>query len=115
MSARAQTTGALWLARVATTNRIIEDVADEYGLTVEALRARSRISPLPEARREVMARLWERGLTTAEIGRLVGRDHCTVIYSLKLSFGDDYAKLSPGKGRTRKTFETTKITDEAAE
>lgn len=93
---------ALWKARNETVASIIAAVAGEYGLDAATLFAsRTRIAPAPEARREVMTRLWERGLSLSEIGRLVGRDHSTVHAAVQKSFGDTYHALSPGSGRTR--------------
>lgn len=92
---------ALWKARQAVLAETLAAVASEYGVTVESLDSDSRIPPMGEARREVMTRLWERGLSLSEIGRLLGRHPSTVHAAVSKSYGDQYAEISPGPGRVR--------------
>ena len=96
---------ALWKSRKATTELTIRDVANEYGLDAATLFAdRTRKGVAGEARREVMVRLYERGLSASEIGRLVGRDHTSVLGALKTALGDQYG--GPGRGGVRVVTET---------
>jgi DNA-directed RNA polymerase specialized sigma24 family protein len=61
-------------------------VAVEYGITVEAMEdRRTRVTPIPEARREVIVRLHARGLSQSEVARLVGCDRSTVHYALSVA------------------------------
>ena len=92
---------ALWRSRTAAVAEVRAAVASEYGLPVAVLEGRSMVPPGPEARREVMTRLWERGLSLSEIGRLLGRDASTVCSAVQKSMGDTYRELSPGPGRVR--------------
>jgi len=91
----------LWRTRLDAVASTRANVAEEYGLTVADLEGTTRVPPAPEARREVMTRLWELGLSLSEIGRLLGLDPSTVCSSVRKSMGDEYAKISPGPGRAR--------------
>lgn len=92
---------ALFRARTAIVAEVRAAVAEAYGLTVAHLEGRSMVPPGPEARREVMTRLWERGLSLSEIGRLLGRDHSTVYSAVRKSMGDTYVEMTAGPGRVR--------------
>lgn len=76
-------------------------VGKAYGIEPEAILGRQRFKPLPDARHEVMARLWESGMALAQIASLLDMDHTTVLYGVRKVLGAEYAKLSPGPGRTR--------------
>jgi chromosomal replication initiator protein len=63
---------------------LAERIAAKHGITVEALLGRGRTKTVAEARHELMALL--RGtfaFSFPEIGRIVGRDHSTVMYALR--------------------------------
>lgn len=64
----------------AKLRRLAEIVANDYGITVEAMMANNRKQPGAEAR-QVLAFLGDQmfGLGSAEIGRQYGKDHSTVI------------------------------------
>ncbi len=91
----------LWKHRKALVSKTYADVAEEYGLDISEMTNKLKIAPLPEARREVMTRLWESGLSLSEIGRLIGCDHSTVYAACRKSLGDQYVEMSPGKGKRR--------------
>ena len=98
-----QERAAVWRSRVETTRRTINDVADEYGLDAETLFAtRSRQGIRGEARKVVMVRLWDIGLSLSEIGRLVGRDHTTVLAAVRSAYGASYVLVSGGQGNTQR-------------
>ena len=62
---------------------IMVEVAEEYGVTVYQLTSPSRSKHVVKPRWEVMRRLRdELDLTLDAIGRVVHRDHSTVIYGL---------------------------------
>lgn len=92
---------ALWRTRKAQLDAVTAEVAEEYGLPVGELWTRSRVAPMPEARREVMARMWERGLSLSEIARLTDRDPSTVCTAVRKAMGDTYADLTAGPGKVR--------------
>ncbi len=92
---------ALWRNRVEVVAEVRLGVATEYGITVTDIEGTSRVHPAPEARREVMTRLWERGLSLSEIGRLLGRHSSTICSAVQKSMGDEYTKISPGPGKVR--------------
>jgi chromosomal replication initiation ATPase DnaA len=62
---------------------LVESVAHRCGVTVDGLLSRARTSELADARRELMASLWGSGCSYAQIGRLLGRDHTTVVYAVR--------------------------------
>lgn len=92
---------ALWRKRLETVAETRAEVAREYGLAVADLEGTCRVQPAPEARREVMTRLWELGLSLSEIGRLLSLDPSTVCSAVRKSMGDEYRKISPGPGKVR--------------
>ena len=65
-------------------NRIVDLVCEEYFVTEEELRSKSRYKELVEARQMAMYIISrETGITLAEIGGVFDRDHATVIYAIK--------------------------------
>jgi hypothetical protein len=49
-----------------------------------------------------MAALWLSGITIADVGRVMGRDHTSVLHGVRKALGPEaYAKETPGKGRLR--------------
>lgn len=65
-----------------TGGPILGEVAKEYGFTVQALRGRDRHQELVEARHVAIKRLYDAGLNVAETGRIMNRDHSTILYHL---------------------------------
>lgn len=63
----------------------IEQIAEEHGVPVADIMARTRMSQnTARARHEAMAMLRrDFGDSTTQIGRLFNRDHTTVIYALR--------------------------------
>lgn len=70
---------ALRETRAARVLALSESVAESFGVTSEEVLGRSRRWPIPDARHELMTRLWEGGMPFAAIGRLLDRDHSTVM------------------------------------
>ena len=63
---------------------ILQDVCAAYHLSIQQLMSDRRDANTLKARYEAIARLWnETSLTKAAIGRLLNRDHTTVIYALE--------------------------------
>lgn len=108
---------ALWRHRLEIVAETRRDVAEAYSVTIADLEGSNREMPKPEARREVMTRLWERGLSLSEVGRLLGLDPSTVCSAVRKSMGDEYARISPGSGKVRPmpTFQTLAKEEAAAE
>jgi len=65
-----------------TGGPMLGEVAKEYGITIQELRGPNREQPLVEARVAAIKRLYGAGLSVAETGRLVNRDHSTILYHL---------------------------------
>ncbi len=102
----------LWRHRNEIVAAIKAGVVEEYGVTLVDIDGRSKVTPLPEARHEVMTRLWERGLSLSEIGRLLGYHQSAVNHAVRKSMGDQYAEISPGPGKVRPMPQTN---EDAAE
>ena len=62
---------------------VAEDIARGLHLTVEDMFSALRMRPIPEARRSFYGYLWSLGWSYQAIGRLVGRDHTTVMAALR--------------------------------
>lgn len=63
--------------------KIIKETANKYNLTSEQLIGHSRFKQLILARHEAFYLLQRKGLSTPQIGRLMNRDHSTVIYGIR--------------------------------
>lgn len=64
-----------------TALEIMKEVAERFGITIDDLRSRSRMARLVDAR-AVTAFILTRhlGLSTTEAGRMMHRDHGTIIH-----------------------------------
>lgn len=62
---------------------IVEAVAHRHGVSVDELLGKSRIQPVAVARRDLYTCLWGSGLALAEVGRMVGRDHTSVLAGVR--------------------------------
>lgn len=64
--------------------KLIAQFAEKHGTTAETLRGKSRLRPIAYLRQECMAMLKKQTvLTLPEIGRLLNRDHTTVLHGIK--------------------------------
>ena len=76
--------GSLSLKKPARKSRVIEllyIVAGEHGVSTEDILGQRRHKRIIAARHEVIRRAYlETGLSTTQIGRLLNRDHTTVLY-----------------------------------
>jgi len=61
----------------------VADIAEEHGYTIYDILGPSRVMALVNVRRKCMVMLREKGYSTTEIGRIMNRDHTTVVHSLK--------------------------------
>jgi len=73
---------------------IIRTVADRYNTTVQQIVGRSRSFKLVEPRREAMAILQRAGLSCAHIGRIMDRDHTTVMHNIRRYYQAHAARLA---------------------
>ena len=76
------------VAAVAAARRLrfaieVEQIAGAAGLTVEQVRGRGKGRELVEVRRIVAAYLRSRGCSLPEIGRVLNRDHTSVLHLLR--------------------------------
>jgi len=62
---------------------IIDEVGAETGFSPAQIRGRGRQAALAEARQMVMYIAHNQGLSSAEIGRAMRRDHTTVLHGIK--------------------------------
>ena len=61
----------------------IDAIAELHGYTVEDILGRSRPKQLVEVRRKCVVRMRSKGYSTTEIGRIMNRDHSTIVHSLQ--------------------------------
>lgn len=62
----------------------IGKIAYKYGFTVEDMIGKRKYKMLMVARRECVAMLRAKGLTTVQIGKIMARDHSTIVHSLQV-------------------------------
>lgn len=76
---------AVYVSEQDQARAIITEVAEKHGLVPRLLAASTRLAPVVRARDEAVWRLREElGLGLKEIGFLLGgRDHSTIIHSLR--------------------------------
>lgn len=63
----------------------IEAIAQEHGFTAEDILGKSKFKMLVKVRRKCVVMLREKGYSTTEIGRIMKRDHSTIVHSLQKS------------------------------
>lgn len=63
----------------------IEVIAKEHRFTLEDILGKSRFGPLVKVRRKCVVMLRDKGYSTTEIGRIMNRDHSTIVNSLQKS------------------------------
>ncbi len=90
---------ALWRNRHEVFTSTVNAVALAYGLKPEDILGTGRAVPLSSARHEVMARLWEMGMSQVLIGLLMRRNASSVNAGVRKALGEEeYARLTPGQG-----------------
>ena len=62
---------------------IVLPVLEEFDLTWERLWQKDRRAVMHIPRRQVWLKLWEDGMSIAQIGRMTQRDHTTVLWGLR--------------------------------
>jgi len=62
----------------------IEIIAKENRFTLEDILGKSKFGPLVKVRRKCVGVLRAKGYSTTEIGRIMNRDHTTIVASLKV-------------------------------
>ena len=62
----------------------IGEIAYKYGYTAEDILGKSRYKRLVMVRRECVGMLRAKGYSTTEIGRIMNRDHSTIVVSLQI-------------------------------
>ncbi len=68
--------------------RIMNDVAESYGVSIEDLRSRSRVARLATARAVACYMLVKHTwLTTTEVGQMLFRDHSAVSHNCRVVEG----------------------------
>lgn len=92
---------ALLEARESLARIFAEEIAVARGVTVADILGRSKVPVVALARHELMARLWQFGLSLTDIGKALGMDHTSILHGVRRVLGERYRVLSPGQGRTR--------------
>jgi chromosomal replication initiation ATPase DnaA len=62
----------------------ISEIAYKYGYTAEDILGKSRYKRLVMVRRQCVGMLRAKGYSTTEIGRIMNRDHSTIVTSLQI-------------------------------
>jgi hypothetical protein len=74
----------LWIGGLAPSKRIMKEVCEKYGVRLADLKSCRRTRNLVIPRHEVSYRLrMETGLSMPAIGRLLDRDHTTILHGVK--------------------------------
>lgn len=63
----------------------IEAIAEEYDYTVEDVLGKSKLKALVAVRRKCIVMFRGMGYSTTEIGRIMKRDHSTIVHALQKS------------------------------
>lgn len=87
--------------RHVATRRILEEEAARAKTTIDQIKGHSRKSHIVAARWAVMRRLRnDLGMTLSQVGRVVNRDHTSVLYALERMgarhLHQDYVKTARG-------------------
>jgi len=61
----------------------IDAIAELHGYTLEDILGRSKLKPLVEVRWKCVVWMRGKGYSTTEIGRIMNRDHSTIVHSLQ--------------------------------
>jgi chromosomal replication initiator protein len=61
----------------------IDAIAELYGYTLEDILGKSKLKALVEVRRKCIVWLRGKGYSTTEIGRIMNRDHSTIVHALQ--------------------------------
>lgn len=63
----------------------IDAIAELYGYTVDDILGKSKLKALVAVRRKCAVMLRDKGHTMTEIGRILRRDHTTIVHALQKS------------------------------
>jgi chromosomal replication initiator protein len=66
-----------------TPSVVLENIAEEYGVSVEEITGPRRSPYIYNARIAAIRDLKSIGMSSVEIGRLLNRDHTTILHALK--------------------------------
>jgi chromosomal replication initiation ATPase DnaA len=64
---------------------LIREIAEKHGILVADIKSQSRAAAIVEIRHEAVAYVYQRrpDLSLAQIGRIFGRDHTTILHSVR--------------------------------
>jgi chromosomal replication initiation ATPase DnaA len=60
----------------------VADIAEDHGYTLNDILGHCRTKPLVAVRLECIKTFRDRGLSTPQIGRIMNRDHTTIVHAL---------------------------------
>ena len=69
---------------------LAEDIANQHLVPVHEVFGKCREAHIVKARHHLIVELYRAGLSTPSIGKIVNKDHSTVIAALKKNLGADY-------------------------
>ena len=62
---------------------LVDAVAERHGVLADSLLGRGHTIELTRARRDLMTCLWGSGCAFAEVGRLLGMHHTSIMYAVR--------------------------------
>lgn len=62
---------------------VLTEVSEATGISISRILGRSRVRPVVEARQLVCHVLYRHGMSYPQIGRLINRDHTTVLHAVR--------------------------------
>lgn len=63
----------------------MDTIASKHGYTVHDILGKSKLKALVAVRRKCVVMLRNRGYSTTEIGRIMNRDHSTIVHAIQMS------------------------------
>lgn len=69
---------------------LVESLAQETGIPVDCIMSRSHDPQVVAVRHRLWVMLHDSGLSIGAIGKVLGRDHTTILYGLRKALGAEY-------------------------
>lgn len=73
---------------------LAQPIIDEMGVSLERILGRERVARVAAARHMLFVAMWKAGFSISEIGRVLGKDHTTVIAGIRRAMGASEYKAS---------------------
>ena len=80
-------------------HELIDAAASRFGVSPEEIKGYSRVQGIVDARQWVCMEAHDRGVSTVTIGRVLKRDHTTVMHGIKRARAREAAFRQTAQGR----------------